>query len=55
MKDEIIQNLSAVLFALNGVEVRGKQNLANMTGSIEVLEKVLNFLRDTEFAEAKDN
>jgi hypothetical protein len=44
MKDNIMQRLYAVLNALNNVSVSGKQNLANLSGSISVLEEVLNSL-----------
>lgn len=46
MKEQIMQNISAVLGALNNVDVRGKANLANMTGSIEILERVLQALNE---------
>lgn len=38
---EIIEQLGAVLQALNGTSVRGKQNLTNLIGSIQVLENVV--------------
>ena len=37
MKDEIMNRLAAVLNALNAVSVNGKQNLANLSGSIAML------------------
>ena len=37
MKDEIMNRLAAVLNALNAVSVNGKQNLANLSGSIAVM------------------
>lgn len=46
MKEQIMQNISAVLGALNNVDVHGKANLANMTGSIEILERVLQALNE---------
>ena len=39
MKDEIMNRLAAVLNALNAVSVNGKQNLANLSGSIAVIEE----------------
>lgn len=44
MKDEIMQRLIAAVNALNTIPVSGKQNLANLSGSINVIEKVLGML-----------
>lgn len=44
MKDEIMQRLIAVGNALNTIPVSGKQNLANLSGSISIIEEVLNML-----------
>ena len=44
MKDEIMQRLIAVVNALNTIPVSGKQNLANLSGSINVIEEVLGML-----------
>lgn len=44
MKDEIMQRLVAAVNALNTIPVSGKQNLANMSGSINVIEEVLGML-----------
>ena len=44
MKDEIMQRLVAVANALNTITVSGKQNLANLSGSINIIEEVLNML-----------
>lgn len=44
MKDEIMQRLSAAANALNTIPVSGKQNLANLSGSINVIEEVLGML-----------
>lgn len=44
MKDEIMQRLIAVVNALNTIPVSGKQNLANLSGSINVVEEVLGML-----------
>lgn len=46
MKDEIMNRLAAVLNALNAVSVNGKQNLANLSGSIAVIEEVAAMLSD---------
>lgn len=52
MKDEIMQRLSIVLNALNNTSVSGKQNLANLSGSIAVLEEVTQILNSAEIVEA---
>lgn len=46
MKDEIMQRLNVVLNALNNTSVSGKANLANLSGSIAVLEEVCGMLSD---------
>ena len=40
MKDEIMQCIAVVLNALNTIPVSGKQNLANLSGSIATIEEV---------------
>lgn len=52
MKDEILNRLVAVLNALNAVSVSGKQNLANLSGSIAVIEGVIATLGDTTIESA---
>ena len=44
MKDEIMQRLIAAVNALNTIPVSGKQNLANLSGSINVIDEVLGML-----------
>ena len=44
MKDEIMQRLIAAVNALTTIPVSGKQNLANLSGSINVIEEVLGML-----------
>lgn len=44
MKENILQKISAVLTALNNTTVCGKNNLANLSGSIAVLEEVCGIL-----------
>lgn len=46
MKDEIMNRLAAVLNALNMVSVNGKQNLANLSGSIAVIEEIAAMLNN---------
>lgn len=52
MKDEIMNRLAAVLNALNAVSVNGKQNLANLSGSIAVIEEVAVMLSDASIEKA---
>lgn len=46
MKEEIMNKLGAVLNALNAISVNGKQNLANLSGCIVVIEEVASMLND---------
>lgn len=48
MKDEVMQRLIAVINALNTISVSGKQNLANLSGSISVIEEVLGMLENAD-------
>lgn len=52
MKDQVMQRLALVLNALDNISVRGKANLANLSGSITMLEEVAQILNDAEIAEA---
>lgn len=52
MKEQIMQRLALVLNALDSVSVRGKSNLANLSGSITMLEEVAKILNDAEIVEA---
>lgn len=51
MKDQVMQRLAFVLNALDNISVRGKANLANLSGSITMLEEVAQILNDVEIAE----
>ena len=51
MKEDILQRLNLVLGALNSVTVCGKANLANLSGSIAMLEEVEKMIRDTDTPE----
>lgn len=53
MKEKILQNINAVVMALNRVYVSGKDNLANLSGSITVLEDVYTMLNACEVVEPK--
>lgn len=54
MKNEIMQRLAVVLNALNNIDVRGKANLANLSGSIAMIEEVNAMLNGVEFAEEQN-
>ena len=51
MKEKMMQELQAVLNALNGVSVSGKETLGRLGGSISVLETILTELSSAEVAE----
>lgn len=55
IKDNVINNLNAVIQALNNTNVCGKNNLANLSGSIYSLEVTVEALKELEFIEPKDN
>ena len=44
MKNDILNRLSAVISALNNITVSGKQNLANLSGSISILEETRSII-----------
>ena len=54
MKETILENLARVIGALNLVSVHGKENLANLSGSIAVLERILEELRRAEITESAE-
>ncbi len=54
MKDEIMQRISAVLNALNSINVSGKHNLVNLSGSIAVVEEIASMLADAEVTAPND-
>lgn len=51
MKDEIMQRLIAIANALNTIPVSGKQNLANLSGSISCVEEILGMLENADVVE----
>lgn len=51
MKEDILQRLNLVLGALNSVTVCGKANLANLSGSIAMLEEVEKMVRGADAPE----
>ena len=52
MKEEIINSVIAVYNALNNITVCGKNNLANLSGSIAALEEIADALNKAEITEA---
>lgn len=54
MKNEIMQRLAVVLNALNNIDVKGKVNLANLSGSIAMIEEVSAMLNSVNFAEEQN-
>lgn len=48
MKEDIINRLVAVVQALNKVEIRGRSNIDNMSGSLRVLDDVINMVNNLE-------
>lgn len=51
MKEEIMQRFAVVLNALNSIPVSGKQNLANLSGSIAVIEEMVEMLGGAEITD----
>ena len=51
MKTEIMQRLNLILGALNSISVSGISNLANLSGSIAMLEEVAQMLNGAEIVE----
>lgn len=51
MKDQVMQRLVLALNALNSVSVSGKANLANLSGSIAMLEEVTDILNGADIVE----
>lgn len=54
MKEDIMQRLSVTLNALNSVSVSGKANLANLSGSIAMLEEIATMLTTATIVQQTD-
>lgn len=54
MKEDIMQRLTVTLNALNSVSVSGKVNLANLSGSIAMLEEVASLLNSAVITPNED-
>lgn len=48
MKEDIIQRLNVTLGALNNITVSGKANLANLSGSIAMIEEIIQMLNEVK-------
>lgn len=48
MKEKMMQELLGVIDALNNVETKGVANLANLAGSIQILNNVVAALNTAE-------
>lgn len=54
MKNNILQRVSVALNALNNITVSGKQNLANLSGSIAILEELYGTLNESDIKPIED-
>ena len=54
MNAEILQQLMTITTVLNNIEVKGRQNLANLAGSIGILEDIINKIQNGAQASAPD-
>ena len=55
MNKDIVNKIVSVVNALNGIEVKGKTNLMNLSGSIAVLEDVCQeIINNTEETATKN-
>ena len=50
-KEELIQKLSAVINALDNVEVKGRVNLMNLSGCIALLDEVCQDIANMDNAD----
>ena len=53
-KTVILQQVLTVASVLNSIDVRGKHNLANLAGSIGILEDIAAALQEDESAASPD-
>ena len=52
MKDKVKQQMGLVQDELKNVNKKGKENLANLSGSIAILEEVADVMNNAEIVEA---
>lgn len=55
MNKQNIEKIVSVINALNGIEVKGKTNLMNLSGSIAVLEEVYRDMANEHQSEKIEN
>lgn len=59
MNKDIVNKIVSVVNALNGIEVKGKTNLMNLSGSIAVLEdvcqEIINSTEETATKNTENN
>lgn len=59
MNKDIVNKIVSVINALNGIEVKGKTNLMNLSGSIAVLEdvcqEIINSTEETATKNTENN
>ena len=46
-----LEELGAVLNALNHIEVHGEENLLNLSGSISVVKRIINHINQNDTSE----
>ena len=52
---DLIKHLTTVCRALNQIDVRGKQNMMNLSGSIDILETIItNLQKDLQEKTSKE-
>lgn len=54
MKEDIMQRIAVTLNALNSISVSGKSNLANLSGSISMLEEIGALLNSADITQSDD-
>lgn len=54
MKEEIMQKMVVVLNAMNSISVSGKQNLANLSGCIAVIEEITDILGKSDIVDTTE-
>lgn len=54
MKNEIMNKLAVVINVLNNISVNGKANLANLSGSIAMVEEIASMLNESEIRKTNE-
>lgn len=55
VKEKVMSDLSAVLSALDNIYVKGRSNLANLSGCIAVIESVMSDLSHADIIVHEEN